>query len=249
MDLKEIKLVIELMTKNGLSEFEVEKGDFKLRVKRGPGGEWSTSTTPTAAPQVVHHHGPVGGFAPAPVTAVPLAVAAAPTAAVAAPVAAGSSHPQIVSPMVGTFYLSPSPDSPPYVSVGQEVQEDTVVCIIEAMKVMNEIKAETRGVIVESPRRKMASRSNLANLSSLSGRPDAFGDSLTLFPFFQPEPMFDKILIANRGEIALRIIRACKELGIKTLAVYSELPMSTLCTFSWLMKQSVSVKLRAKRVI
>ena len=51
--------------------------------------------------------------------------------------------------MVGTFYLSPSPDSPPYVSVGQEVQEDTVVCIIEAMKVMNEIKAETRGVIVE----------------------------------------------------------------------------------------------------
>ena len=51
--------------------------------------------------------------------------------------------------MVGTFYLSPSPDSPPYVSAGQEVQEDTVVCIIEAMKVMNEIKAETRGVIVE----------------------------------------------------------------------------------------------------
>ena len=51
--------------------------------------------------------------------------------------------------MVGTFYLSPSPDSQPYVSVGQEVQEDTVVCIIEAMKVMNEIKAETRGVIVE----------------------------------------------------------------------------------------------------
>ncbi len=51
--------------------------------------------------------------------------------------------------MVGTFYLSPSPDSPPYVTVGQEVQEDTVVCIIEAMKVMNEIKAETRGVIVE----------------------------------------------------------------------------------------------------
>ncbi len=51
--------------------------------------------------------------------------------------------------MVGTFYLAPSPDSPPYVTIGQEVQEDTVVCIIEAMKVMNEIKAETRGVIVE----------------------------------------------------------------------------------------------------
>jgi acetyl-CoA carboxylase biotin carboxyl carrier protein len=149
MDLKEIKLIIELMTKNGLSEFEVEQGDFKLRVKRGPGGEWSTSATPAAGPQVVHHHGPVGGFAPAPVAPAPVAVAAAPVAAPAAPAPAASSHPQIVSPMVGTFYLSPSPDSPPYISVGQEVQEDTVVCIIEAMKVMNEIKAETRGVIVE----------------------------------------------------------------------------------------------------
>jgi len=148
MDLKEIKLVIDLMTKNGLSEFELEKGDFKLRVKRGPGGEWSTSTTPVAAPQVVHHHAPVAGFAPAPV-AVPIAPLAVAEAASAPTASAGAAHPQIVSPMVGTFYLSPSPDSPPYVSVGQEVQEDTVVCIIEAMKVMNEIKAETRGIIVE----------------------------------------------------------------------------------------------------
>jgi acetyl-CoA carboxylase biotin carboxyl carrier protein len=146
MDLKEIKLVIDMMTKNGLSEFELEKGDFKLRVKRGPGGEWTTSATPAAAPQVVHHHAPVAAFAPSPavVAATPVAAAASP-----APAVAVSTHPQIVSPMVGTFYLSPSPDSPPYVSVGQEVQEDTVVCIIEAMKVMNEIKAETRGVIVE----------------------------------------------------------------------------------------------------
>jgi acetyl-CoA carboxylase biotin carboxyl carrier protein len=65
---------------------------------------------------------------------------------VAAPAAAGT---QIVSPMVGTFYRSPSPDSAPYIEPGQEVNEETVVCIIEAMKVMNEIKAETKGVIVE----------------------------------------------------------------------------------------------------
>jgi acetyl-CoA carboxylase biotin carboxyl carrier protein len=151
MDLKEIKLVIDMMSKNGLSEFELEKGDFKLRVKRGPGGEWSTSTTPVAGPQVVHHHAPVSSFAPAAPVAVPLAVAAAPIVAAPAPAAAsvGAGQAQIVSPMVGTFYLSPSPDSPPYITVGQEVQEDTVVCIIEAMKVMNEIKAETRGVIVE----------------------------------------------------------------------------------------------------
>jgi acetyl-CoA carboxylase biotin carboxyl carrier protein len=148
MDLKEIKLVIDLMTKNGLSEFELEKGDFKLRVKRGPGGEWSTSTTPNAGPQVVHHHAPVAAFAPSPAGVSAAASVAAPAAA-PAPGIAASTHPQIVSPMVGTFYLSPSPDSPPYITVGQEVQEDTVVCIIEAMKVMNEIKAETRGVIVE----------------------------------------------------------------------------------------------------
>jgi len=147
MDLKEIKLIIDLMTKNGLSEFELEKGDFKLRVKRGPGGEWTTSTTPVAAPQVVHHHAPVAAFAPTP-AAVATAPMAVPVASQAVEPAA-TAHPQIVSPMVGTFYLSPSPDSPPYVTVGQEVQEDTVVCIIEAMKVMNEIKAETRGVIVE----------------------------------------------------------------------------------------------------
>jgi acetyl-CoA carboxylase biotin carboxyl carrier protein len=143
MDLKEIKSVIDLMTKNSLSEFEVEKGDFKLRVKRGPGGEWTSSTTPVAGPQVVHHHAPVAAFAPSP------AAASVSPAAATAPAADTPIHPQIVSPMVGTFYLAPSPDSPPYVTIGQEVQEDTVVCIIEAMKVMNEIKAETRGVIVE----------------------------------------------------------------------------------------------------
>ena len=145
MDLKEIKSVIDLMTKNGLSEFELEKGDFKLRVKRGPGGEWTSSATPSG-PQVVHHHGPVGGFAPAPVAAA--APVAAPVGA-SAPATPAAGLSQIVSPMVGTFYTSPSPDSPSYISIGQEVTEDTVVCIIEAMKVMNEIKAETRGVIVE----------------------------------------------------------------------------------------------------
>jgi acetyl-CoA carboxylase biotin carboxyl carrier protein len=132
MDLKEIKSIIDLMTKAGLSEFELEKGDFKLRVKRGPNGEWTTAA-PASAPQVVHHHGPVGAYA-APVAHSPAAASIAapglaPTAALA-PEASGLS--QIVSPMVG-----------------QEVQEDTVVCIIEAMKVMNEIKAETKGIIVE----------------------------------------------------------------------------------------------------
>jgi acetyl-CoA carboxylase biotin carboxyl carrier protein len=139
MDLKEIKAVIDLMTKNGLSEFELEKGDVKLKVKRGPSGEWVSSATATAPLPTI--------AAPAPSATAPAAAYAPPTAPVAsAPPAAGS---QIVSPMVGTFYRSPSPDSASYVEPGQEVNEETVVCIIEAMKVMNEIKAETRGVIVE----------------------------------------------------------------------------------------------------
>jgi acetyl-CoA carboxylase biotin carboxyl carrier protein len=144
MDLKEIKAVIDLMTKNGLSEFELEKGDFKLRVKRGPGGEWITSTSPSApAPAAIHHHH--AAATPAPVAhAAPAAMAPS-----SAPAPAASGTANIVSPMVGTFYRSPSPDSGPYIDVGQEVNEDTVVCIIEAMKVMNEIKAETKGVIVE----------------------------------------------------------------------------------------------------
>jgi len=139
MDLKEIKAVIDLMTRNGLSEFELEKEGFKLRVKRGPSGEWITSSAPMVshAPAVVHH---------APVAAIP---AAAPAGTTPPPAATSPAGAQIVSPMVGTFYRSPSPDSPAYVEAGQEVNEDTVVCIIEAMKVMNEIKAETKGVIVE----------------------------------------------------------------------------------------------------
>ena len=143
MDLKEIKAVIDLVTRNGLSEFELEKGDFKLRVKRGPGGEWVSTTTPVApASAVTHHHHALAA-------AAPIAAALAVPAPADAPAAAASGVFQIVSPMVGTFYRSPSPDSAPYIEVGQEVTEETVVCIIEAMKVMNEIKAETRGVIAE----------------------------------------------------------------------------------------------------
>jgi acetyl-CoA carboxylase biotin carboxyl carrier protein len=141
MDLKEIKAIIDLMTKNGLSEFELEKGEVKLRIKRGPSGEWVTSTVPSHAPAA----------AAAPASAAPAAAQVAPTAAslATAPAAPAEGTSQIVSPMVGTFYRSPSPDSPSYVEPGQEVNEETVVCIIEAMKVMNEIKAETKGVIVE----------------------------------------------------------------------------------------------------
>jgi acetyl-CoA carboxylase biotin carboxyl carrier protein len=141
MDIKEIKGIIDLMRKNGLSEFEYEKDGTKIRIRRGPDGEpqvMATTSSLTPAPAVL----PVS-------TGVPLA--AAPTAPVPATPAApaASSLPSINSPMVGTFYSSPAPDAPAYVEVGTMVNAETVVCIIEAMKVMNEIKAEMSGTIVE----------------------------------------------------------------------------------------------------
>ncbi len=130
MDLKEIKAIVDLMTRNGLSEFELEKEDFKLRVKRGPTGEYTTTSSGPIIqlPPQAAHNVPSTPIIP-PTNVEPLLT--------------------ITSPTVGTFYRSPSPSLPAYVEVGQEVKEDTVVCIIEAMKVMNEIKAEVSGVIVE----------------------------------------------------------------------------------------------------
>ena len=127
MDLKEIKELIALMRKNDLSVFKMEKEGFKITLKKGT--DFQPVITTTAAP-----------VAP---SAAPAAVAGS------TPETAAESLREISSPMVGTFYATASPDSPPYVAVGQEVTEDTVVCIIEAMKVMNEIKAEVRGVIAE----------------------------------------------------------------------------------------------------
>ena len=134
VDLKDIKAIIDLMKKNSISEFELERQDFKIRLKRGTNGPVVIAEEPLAPPVL-----PVlttgGGVAP---------IAVLPSAA---PAAAGTS--EIKSPMIGTLYRAPSPDAANYVEVGAEVNPDTVVCIIEAMKVMNEIKAECKGVIAE----------------------------------------------------------------------------------------------------
>lgn len=136
MELKDIKAVIDLMQKNNLSVFEIEKDGFKLRLQKGAGDQPAVAA-------------PVVGF---PVAAVPAPMATAPgpsSGETAQENEKGASLREIVSPMVGTFYRASSPEAPPFVDVGHEVNEDTVVCIIEAMKVMNEVKAETRGVIAE----------------------------------------------------------------------------------------------------
>ncbi len=137
MDLKDIKAIIDLMRKNSISEFELEKEGFKIRLKRGPNG-----IAPPGGEEG-------GGYAAAPVSPPPL-FQPAPAAAAAVPLAAaGPPEAEIKSPMIGTFYRAPSPDAAPYVEVGTPVEPDTVVCIIEAMKVMNEIKAEAKGVITQ----------------------------------------------------------------------------------------------------
>ena len=135
MNLKDIKGIVDLMKKNSVSEFEMEEGDFKIKLKR-KGADVELPVVAAAAP--------VPAAAPLPEVA---ALAPAPAAASApAPAAEG---PEVKSPMIGTFYRKPSPDADFYVEVGSVVEPDTVVCIIEAMKVMNEIKAEVKGTIAE----------------------------------------------------------------------------------------------------
>jgi len=135
LDLKEIKELIALMRKNDLSVFKMESEGFKITLKKG--NEYQ--------PVIHTSHAVLPGGHSAP---LPAAAPAAVTPAAPPPAAAGNLK-DITSPMVGTFYGSPSPDAQPYVKIGQEVDETTVVCIIEAMKVMNEIKADARGTIVE----------------------------------------------------------------------------------------------------
>ena len=134
MELKDIKAIIDLMKKNSITEFELEEKDSKLRLKRGLNGGVPVTQNEDAVPMV---HMPA---------ALPMIPAAIP---VAAPVL-NTGEIDIKSPMIGTFYRSPSPESAAYVEVGTEVGAETVVCIIEAMKVMNEIKAEVKGVIAQT---------------------------------------------------------------------------------------------------
>lgn len=150
MDLKEIRTLVDLMKKNGIAVFKMEKEGFKITMKTGEAGGPVHYVTSGPAPQTI---GSVAPAAPA---------AAEASAPAALPEAAGGI--EIKSPMVGTFYASPSPESTAFVSPGQEVTPDTVVCIIEAMKVMNEIKAEVSGTVIE--------------VCAENGKPVQFGQAL-----------------------------------------------------------------------
>ncbi|NBR41759.1 MAG: acetyl-CoA carboxylase biotin carboxyl carrier protein [Verrucomicrobia bacterium] len=135
MDLNKIKQVVDLMKKSDLSEFEIQDQEFKLRIKRDVPGRVASAASTAPAPAPV---------AAAPAAPAPAAAATAPAVTVADP-----SIKLITSPMVGTYYATPSPENPTFVTVGSPVKADSVVCIIEAMKVMNEIQSEIAGTIVE----------------------------------------------------------------------------------------------------
>jgi acetyl-CoA carboxylase biotin carboxyl carrier protein len=140
MNQKELRELIEFLVEKDIAEFEMERGDLKLHVKRGAGA------TPVMASPVVAHAVPVAPIA-APVVAPP-----PPAASPAAPAAAASEDANLhilKSPMVGTFYGAPSPGAPPFIAVGDTVKEGQVLCIIEAMKLMNEIEADASGEIVK----------------------------------------------------------------------------------------------------
>jgi acetyl-CoA carboxylase biotin carboxyl carrier protein len=134
MDLRKLKKLIDLVQESGIAELEITEGEEKVKIVKG--GVVSVSAAAPMSPQ------------PAPELRAPAApVAATGAAAPAAEAPAGQEGHVVKAPMVGTFYRSPSPDAKPFVEVGQAVKEGDTICIIEAMKLMNEIEADGGGVV------------------------------------------------------------------------------------------------------
>ena len=134
MDMKDLKLLIKMVTETDITEFELENAEEKVKIKRGCTPSYVQIQAPASAvaiPQAVH---------------APVAAVAAAPASDAAP---GEKGEPVTSPIVGTFYRSPAPDAAPYVEVGQVVEKGQVLCIVEAMKLMNEIEAEFRCKILK----------------------------------------------------------------------------------------------------
>ena len=130
MDIRKVKKLIELLEESNIGEIEIKEGEESVRISRH-------GNQPAA---------PVAYAAPAPVAPAP-APAAAPAAETAAPAAAPVADNAVLSPMVGTFYRAPSPEAPSFVEVGQTVRVGDVLCIVEAMKMMNQIEADRAGTV------------------------------------------------------------------------------------------------------
>lgn len=140
MEFKQIQELIKAVNKSNLTELKVEDGEFKLTIKQG--GETKVITTVEPAQYAAPAPAPVAATAPAAPAPTPAAPAAEATPA-------ADNTETINAPIIGTFYRKPSPDKPPFVSVGDIVEVGQVVCIIEAMKIFNEIESEVSGKVVE----------------------------------------------------------------------------------------------------
>jgi acetyl-CoA carboxylase biotin carboxyl carrier protein len=157
VNLNELKEILQLLDEKEITEFELEEQGMKLRIRK------ASASAPAVVQALVPVPQPVAVAAPAPAPVAPAApVAAAPPAAPAPEPDAGLVI--VKSPIVGTFYRTPDPNSPPFVSVGDKVRPGQVMCIIEAMKLMNEIESELSGEIV--------------TIHHESGQPVQFGDPL-----------------------------------------------------------------------
>jgi acetyl-CoA carboxylase biotin carboxyl carrier protein len=139
MDIKQIQDLIRFVSKAGVNEVSIEQKDFKITIKTSQAPTYVTATVPVEA-------APVHAIAPA--ATAPAAAPATPAAA-APPAADTTKYITIKSPMIGTFYRSSSPDKPLFVNVGDEIKPGDVICIIEAMKLFNEIESEVSGRIVK----------------------------------------------------------------------------------------------------
>ncbi len=161
MDLDKVKALLQMVNESGVAEVEVEEDGFRLTIRRDAPSVTMQPAMPQPFPFPMPMMAPMQGGMPA---AMPSAPASLPSAPAAPPVAAesattapteatepgsGEGETLVRAPIVGTFYRAPSPDSDPFAEVGQRVGPDDTLCIIEAMKLMNEIKAEAAGVIKE----------------------------------------------------------------------------------------------------
>ena len=137
MDIRKVKKLIELLEESGIAEIEITEGEEAVRISRYPGNAAPPVAMPAPAPM------PVAAPAPAAPAAAP--AAETPAAEAPAPEPAGQ---KVLSPMVGTFYRSPTPEAEPFVKVGDSVSAGDTLCIIEAMKMMNQIEADVSGTVM-----------------------------------------------------------------------------------------------------
>lgn len=151
MTFQEIQELIRLLNKSNLSEFKLEEGDFKLSIRTAlyrdaKSAQVVSAPMPIVAAPIVSSPVPAASAAPSVETAAPVEK---PAEAAKPSVPASQAYKEIKSPMVGTFYRSGNPEKPPYVEIGQKVKKGDVVCVIEAMKLFNEIESEISGTVVK----------------------------------------------------------------------------------------------------